>query len=143
MNTDDFEKRIQRQPLRPVPPEWRDSILRTAQTSAPRVAQAGEPFSLARCMRCFMVSLSPHPVAWAALAAIWVLIFALNTSSRSTSPQVAKNTPPAASEIIAGLKDQQQILAELIGPTEPREIERPKRFPSQPHTQRHAETSMA
>lgn len=141
MNSDDFEKRLQRQPLRPIPGEWRAEVLRRAEAAAPRPAAAGSsPFAM--FLRRLVSSLSPHPAAWAALAAVWVLIFALNTASHSHAPQLAKNIARPTVEMVAGLKEQQKILAELIGPSELPAIERPKRFPAQPHSERREETSM-
>lgn len=141
MNMDDFEKRLQRQALRPIPCEWREDILRRAEAASPRPAITGGS-SIAIFIRRLASFLSPHPAAWAALAAVWVLIFALNTASRSHSPQIARNTTPPTTEMIAGLKEQQKILAELMGPTEFPAMERPKRFPAQPHSERRDETSM-
>lgn len=48
MNTDDFEQRLPRQPLRPVPGEWREDILAAARSAAARMAcGAGVPPALA------------------------------------------------------------------------------------------------
>lgn len=80
MNTDDFEQHLRRQPLRPVPPAWRDEILATARQSDRQAvgmppAAAGGP-SWTAVLRDW---LWPHPAAWAGLAAGWVLVAALNT----------------------------------------------------------------
>jgi hypothetical protein len=154
MNTDDFEKRLQRQPMRKLPREWRAEILRDASASAQNPALACRAEAQRRretrnisWLSTFSHQLStifwPHPKAWAGLAAVWVLIFALNTASQDHSAQIAKKSTPASPEMLAGLRDQQKLLAELIGTSDTREFEQPKRFPAQPHSERRAATAMA
>ena|ERR1043166_4468589 len=144
MNSDDFEKRLERQPLRQVPSGWREEILRTASASVPNPERKTRNiFSLSTLSYQLSTILWPHPKAWAGLAAVWVLIFALNVASREHTPQVAKKAAPASPEMIVGLRDQQKLLAELIGASDTREIEQPKRFPAQPHSERRRATAMA
>jgi hypothetical protein len=78
MNTDDFEQRLQRQPLRPVPPEWRDEILAAARAGAAPSSLAPRPSPLLSLLRDW---LWPHPVAWGALAAGWALVVVLNSAA--------------------------------------------------------------
>ena len=78
MNTDDFEQRLQRQPLRPVPPEWRDEILAAARAGAAPSSLAPRPSPLLSLLRDW---LWPHPVAWGALAASWALAVGLNSAA--------------------------------------------------------------
>ncbi len=134
MNPDDFEKRLQREPLREIPSEWRESILREAGPSRPSTP-APRPSFLSSL-------LWPHPKAWAGLAAVWVLIFAIQFEARNRAPMIAAIPAPSSSETTATLKDQQKILAELLGNNEPGEVEKPRRFPAQPHSERRRSTSM-
>jgi hypothetical protein len=135
MNTDDFEKRLQQQTLRQIPGEWRAEILRKATGSRPSTPDPRPSF-----LAC-LLWLRPGP--WAALGAIWAVIFALHFASRDNAPQMAKDSKTSAPEMMLTLKEEQQLLAELIGNSEPNEMERPKRLPPQPHTERRRTTAMA
>jgi hypothetical protein len=137
MNTDDFEQRLQRQPLRQVPGEWRGEIL-----AAAREGQAIRHSSLVirhSWLSTFNHQLStilwPHPNAWAGLAAVWILIFAVDFSVRDKSPVMAEKAAPPSPEVVAELKQQQRMLAELIGSSQAREAELPRYLP-QPRSER-------
>jgi len=137
MNTDDFEQRLQRQPLRQIPGEWRGEILSAAESAAatrhsPPVTQ---PSWLSTINHQLSTLLWPHPKAWAGLAAAWILIFAVDFSTRDTTPFVAEKTAPPSPEVIVELKQQQRMLAELIGAGQAREAEVP-RFLPQPRSER-------
>jgi hypothetical protein len=123
---DDFEQKLGRQPLRQVPAEWREEILAVAECAsrpAPRVS--------------FLATLFwPHPKAWAGLAAVWILIFALDFSMRDNSPVVAEKSAPSSPEVIVELKQQQRMLAELMGPRETRVTGTSKTFDRQPRSER-------
>ena len=137
MNSDDFEKRLQRQPLRPIPQEWRANILQQATAGSRPSTPDPRPSFLSAL-------LWPRPSAWAGLAVVWVLIFALRFASQDTAPKMAKATPSSSQAIAVNLKEQQQILAELMGTgTTTPEIDKPKRFVPQPHSELRRPTAMA
>jgi hypothetical protein len=140
MNSDDFEKRLQRVPLRQIPSEWRDTILKGATTSRPR-SPASRRSLLSTINSGLSTLLWPNPKAWAGLAAVWVLIFVLNREAKEGSPMMAA-VSTSSSETVAALKDQQKILVELIGSNEPQEIDKPRHFPPWPHSERRTKTSM-
>jgi hypothetical protein len=71
MNMDNFEKRLQRQPWRQVPGEWREEILAAASAPERRVA-ADKAIPLWRLI------FARFPVAWGALAAVWIALIAIN-----------------------------------------------------------------
>ena len=85
MNNDDFEKRLQRQPIREIPTEWRVEILSEAKAAAHAVEREVVPQrqrdssdSRAALPAANWVEwLWPCPQAWAALAAAWLVIIAL------------------------------------------------------------------
>jgi hypothetical protein len=141
MKPDDFESRLQRQPQRQVPPAWRGEIL-----AAAREAQAAcHPSPVTRHLKPsrpsailhFLSSLLwPHPKAWAGLAAVWILIFAVNISMRDTSPRLAEKSVPPSPEMVAELKKQQRMFAELVGPREEPVADRSKSYPARPRTWR-------
>ena len=135
---DDFEQKLQRQSLRQVPDGWRTEILesvRDAQAArhAPRITHQS-------FLSTFNLQLStllwPHPKAWAGLAAVWILIFAVNLSTRDTSPAVAEKLSRPSSEVVVELRQQRLLLAELIGPRDKSDANRSKLPVSQPRSER-------
>ena len=132
-----FERRLSRQPLRRIPAEWRAEILREGRLAAvPEIGDAGTASLPMLNWRMALASFFwPHPKAWAGLAAVWILIFAVNFSVRDKSPVTAEKAVPPSPEVIVELKQQQRMLAELIGANQAREAELP-RFLPQPRSQR-------
>jgi len=91
----DFEQRLQSQPLRPVPPEWRGDILSAARAAVPHPGPAaGAPIR-----RLLSEWLWPHPVAWAGLAASWALVAVLNTAAGGPVLAAFRPTPLSASAL--------------------------------------------
>jgi hypothetical protein len=132
MNPDPFEHHLTRQPLRAVPAEWRAEILtRAGDLQSPSLASTtvadGDCKSPARASASSPISSSPSPApwwrewlwpcpqAWAALAAVWVLLIALNFSTRDRS---AANTVSAKALPLMpyAWREQQKLLAELFPP---------------------------
>src|SRR5437870_6181946 len=78
MKNDDFEKQLQREPMRAIPPEWRAQILsapaRPLEHAARRTPHAAR-FSMLRKL------LWPSPYAWSGLAAAWVVVLFLNLAA--------------------------------------------------------------
>lgn len=131
MKPDDFEERVQRQPLREMPAKWRGEIL-----SAARHAMAPAPRSWASSFRAQISALLwPCPQAWAGLAAIWLGILVVNFATADKTEAVAKKTAPTSTEMIMVLKDQEQILTEIIGPPETPVVARPRRLDSRPRSE--------
>ena len=111
MNADDFDKRLQRQTLRPIPHKWRSEILDVAR-------RAGDPQPStfdSQPTSWWRELLWPSPQAWAGFAAVWVVVLLLNLASRDPV-RVAKTSKPApAPELFAALREHRRLLAELIG----------------------------
>src|SRR5664280_2576256 len=102
MNTDDFEKRLQREPLRQIPGEWREQILSAARQAslaehAPRTTQHAPPSPslLSTIHHQLSTLLWPHPTAWAGLAAVWLMILGVNLTTQDASTRFAKHASPA------------------------------------------------
>jgi len=138
MKPDEFEQKLRRQPLRPIPPEWRAEILasaRDAQTTC-HPSPATRHHWLATFNQQLSTLLWPHPKAWAGLAAVWIFVLAVNFSLRDASPRVAENYAPPSPEVMAELKQQQRLFAELVGTIQPPEADRQKLFAPKPRSQR-------
>lgn len=73
---------------------------------------------------------------WAGLAAVWVAIVAMRLATGDTEPPLVGAVAPPSPETIAVLRQQQQLLAELIGPLETSVAERPDPFVPRPRSER-------
>ena len=85
---------------------------------------------------------SPRPQAWAGLAALWVLIFALKLSTHDASHVIGKKSS-VSPEVIAEVQQQKRFFAELVGATELRAAEPPKSFLPRPRSERRYENMTA
>jgi hypothetical protein len=136
--TEQFESRLSRQPLRQIPGEWRTEIMAAARAAqASRHPSPATHRSLLSTINCQLSTLLwPHPKAWAGLVAVWVFIFTVNFSARDTSPRLAENSGPPSSEVIVELKNQQRMFAELAGLHELSDADRQKIFLPRPRSER-------
>lgn len=129
----EFEQKLQRQPLRQVPDEWREEILAAAGN-----AQAA-PVPCRSFPATFWERLSallwPNQLAWGGLAAVWVVILALHFSMQEEMPVVAQKESRPVAEIIVDWRNNQRLLAELIGSHKSDVADRPKMIAPQPRSQ--------
>jgi hypothetical protein len=135
--TEQFEQQLKRRSLRQVPAEWREGILAAASQAQPAKNSqpvAGRSFLSILNKRLASV-LWPHPVAWGGLAAIWICIFAVNFSVRDREPTLAAKVVPQSPEVVAQLKQQQRLLAELLGPNDSPDADRPRIFVPKPRSE--------
>ena len=72
---------------------------------------------------------------WATLAAVWVSLFIFNVSQRDKVELAARKLPPPSSEAIMAWRQQERLLAELIGPSVPGDVKRRKIFLPKPRTE--------
>jgi len=113
MKMDDFEQKLARQEIRPIPEEWRDAILGKVSKEAEPifpVVDLPEPW--------WRNLLWPSPRAWAGLAAAWVAIFILNFGAGETPQQSAlKEARALASspDWSIAMAEQRLLKAELMG----------------------------
>jgi len=126
----EFEQRLRSVPVKPLPGDWRAEILATAEAIPAVPAPPPWRERLAGGWRSLFW---PHPRAWAGLAAVWVIIALLHFSQRDDSPVLVEKSAPPTPEMLADLRQQQQLLAELLGPHGAGEADRPKK--TGPHTQ--------
>jgi len=136
--TEQFERRLSRQPLRQVPHKWRAEIMRAARDVQPAChASPVTRHSFSTFNHQLSTLLWPHPKAWAGLAAVWIFIFVLNFSMRDKSPVVAEKTSPPSPEVMVELKKQQRMFAELMGVSEPvSDADRQKVLSPKPRSER-------
>ena len=73
-NPDDLERRLEGQPFRRLPPEWREEIVAAARAAARSRSATLEFRAPPWWHRVFW----PNPVAWAGVAAAWMAILILN-----------------------------------------------------------------
>ena len=142
MNSDDFEKRLQRQPPREIPGAWRAEVLAKAQESAASVQSAPAPRP--GFFHFIQTLLSrPQRIAWVGLAAAWVVIVTLQlaTSESSKPTSMTSSAAPATPEILQVLKQQRLLYAELVGRPEPQPINRLKTSIPGLRSQRREETA--
>jgi len=135
----DFEKRLQRQPVRPVPSQWREEILDAARNATASVPTPRPTYGLLASLRhCLSPLLRPQRAAWIGLAAVWVVIIALNIASHDNSPQAQASRAAAvvSPEALQALQQQRLLLAELVGRAETYPMNRPKSLPPGPRSQR-------
>jgi hypothetical protein len=150
MSADDFEQRVQRQPLRQIPGEWRAEILSAARQAsqaehAPRTTDHAPPRRSLLSTLHYQLStlLWPHPTAWAGLAAAWLVIAGLNLTTREASPRLARRAEPLSPQVFMAFQEQARLLTELIGPCEAPVAERPKPAVPRPRSERRRALLMA
>ncbi len=144
MNPEDFEKQLQRQPLRPVPADWRADILKAANavSSAPNTAHP-TPSLLSTIHSQLSALLWPCPQAWAGLAAVWLVILAVNYAGEDKSEIMTAKSPPPTPQMMMALQEQRKMLAKLIEPYDESPAEPPKPFVPRPRGELHVAVSMA
>jgi hypothetical protein len=135
---ENFEARVSGQPLRAVPAAWRGEILAAARAARTEgtAATVTEESWLAVVQRQVVALLWPHPKAWAGLAAVWVGIIALNVSTQEGAPKRAEKTATPSPAMVAELKKQQRMFAELVGGYDTVEADRPRIFAPRPRSER-------
>jgi hypothetical protein len=134
-----FEQRLRRQTVKQVPGEWRAEILsvaRSAQVPRHSPLVTRHPWLSIINHKLLSTLLWPHPKAWAGLAAVWLLILTLNFSMRDKPPVLAVKALPPSPEVLVQLRQQQKMLAELMGPAESRVADRQRFLSPKPRSER-------
>jgi hypothetical protein len=129
----EFEQKLSCQSLRQIPGEWRVEILAAADASWRTKSDRKLTFAAALKLRLRGI-FWPAPVAWAGLAMIWIFILALDFSMRDKSGMVAEKVLPPSPEVIAELRQQKLLFAELMGSSEARVADRPRIFSPRPRS---------
>jgi hypothetical protein len=143
MNDDEFEQRLQRQPLKKIPPAWRTEILVAADVNRRNAPVRELTFAATFPVLLWRELICPCRRIWVGLAPVWVALLVFNaTHSDQNQPKIAKSTM-APGEMRLALQDQQRILAEIIGPQWPTSPAEPPRRPNnQPRSEQQSRLGM-
>lgn len=133
MNPDDFEKRLQRQPLRQVPQEWRAEILRTAAAADARRSFANWP--LLTVSKLWRELIWPARRIWVGFAFVWVAIIAVNFADAEKSGHLEARIKVPPTNLITVWQRQQELLTELNSPENP-DMDKPKQSLPKPRSDR-------
>src|SRR5262245_9148408 len=96
MNMDDFERQLQRQTIRDLPPEWREESLRAARVesrSSQRVLTEPD-------MSWWRAFFWPSQQAWAGVVTVWLVIAALQFSSAETAKLGSRKAAPTSQQVL-------------------------------------------
>ncbi len=135
MKPEDFERKLSRQPFRPLPDAWRTEILATAEPSPFKVQ--GSMFKV-RCLSSAIMWLPrklsteliwPCRRIWAGLAAAWLLILVANLGLGSPASVASSRVPASNAWSMAALKAQQQMLSQMLDADAPAVEPAPKPGP--------------
>ena len=97
MNNDEqFENRLRRQPLRPIPPAWRGEILTASAARQPAAAARRGDEGAPALVAGWRLLFARMPLAWAALAALWVGMIGVNLTMPGPMISVAMEAPASA-----------------------------------------------
>lgn len=132
---EEFEQHLSHQQMRPIPAAWREEILAVAGRESWVKSRAHEQSRSSTLAARFSAFFWPHPMAWAGLAAIWILILAVDFSVRGKAPVLAEKSGPPSPAVIAQLRQQQRLLVELMGPRDISDADRSKPLGPQPRSE--------
>ena len=111
MSLDDFEKQLRRRPLRSVPADWREEILKSARNTAKRHPSLSDAEPMI-WWREFLLPLRWH---LAGISAAWLLFALLNIDPSFTPiPTMAKQDSPSPRQFLMALRESRRQLLELI-----------------------------
>ena len=102
---DDFEEYLKHQPVRHIPEPWRADILATAKAGL--IVTGGSSRSFDERQESFW----PSPVAWAALACVWLVILGLNLTMPKSRPTLAVSGDVFSPEKLQIIAEQRRIYA--------------------------------
>lgn len=137
MNTDDFEKKLQRQPLRNIPDDWRDAILRAAHERTPSAPQHPEPILIHVLLIAWRELIRPCRYAWSVMAVLWLFFWIINAQTQLAGvPRGIVATTRAWSEKIRLFEEQRRVLAELTGTIDSSAAEPPRWAHPKPRSER-------
>jgi len=126
---DDFEKHLERQPMRQIPAEWRGEILDAACRAGDHQLSTINPQPIS----WWHELLWPCPRVWAGLAAAWAVILVLNAATREPVHVAKAAHAPPPREILMALREQRRLFVELVEASPP--AEQSKTFTPRPRSE--------
>ena len=141
-NEDQFEQRLQRQPLRPVPVQWREEILATAEANRRHAAPQSVSEDQAALLAGWRLLFARLPLAWTALVALWVALIGVNLMLPHPPVNVAAQRSPSARMSLLAALDFRRAQLELLGDkfslaTEALPANEAPAVPPRPRSERH------
>ena len=137
MNTDDFEKMLQQQPLKKIPGDWRQDILPTARNAAAAETSRPARSLLQATLTGWRELIRPCRYAWSGLAALWLVLWLINGQLRpADAPRHLKTSTSVMTDRVRFFEEQRRILVELTGPIDFLPAEPPRRTSPKPHSER-------
>ena len=133
----EFEKKLQRQDLRPIPAEWRGEILRTAHAAVP--ARVSWPSTINHQLSTLCRELIwPARHIWTGLAAVWAVIVIVNLDVARHSELAARDFTPPSPAVLMAWREQEWMFTGLAEPAATKDAERPKTAAPGPRSERSA-----
>ena len=74
-------------------------------------------------------------MAWAGLAAAWLVILGINLTTRDPAIVAARYVAPVSPQVFLAFQEQERLLSELIGPRDTPVADRPKPSPARPRSE--------
>jgi len=105
------------------------------QTAAPEKSRAPERVSF--FLKLWLELILPARRIWLGLAAIWIVILAVNFSSND-EPRLAGNAAAPDAQTIAELKEQKLLMAQLLGLNDA-DADKPKSIAPRPRSEKRFE----
>ena len=97
-------------PTRDAQIRWAKEVQAAANAQSIRRPELQNVF-----FNCWLELIWPCRRFWAGLAAVWIALFIFNVSQRDKLELAARRLPPPSPEAIMAWRQQERLLAELIG----------------------------
>ena len=136
----DFEKKLQRQKVRPLPADWREGVLRMAHESAlsgqASVRESVQPLPLRVALKLWLELFWPARRIWAGLAVAWVVIAFINLDGARHSELVSHDFTPPSPAVLMAWREQEWAFIGMSEPATTKAADRPKTVAPQPRSER-------
>lgn len=142
MKTEDpFEQRLRCQTLRQVPSEWRAEILAAADASRLQVTKQPTAAGEVALIEWWRLWFSRFPLAWSALAAIWITVIGINFTLPAPFVSIsALVSPSARAESLTAMNfptlELDSMPMQIAPPPKPAPDNKPPANPPRPRSER-------